>query len=296
MTTRRDVLRTALAGMALGALPGWLATAVAGTALSQDALTAAYRSAAERGRPLLVVVVPPYDSGQGWDRGRLWGAVLNHGDDATLSALATAHLACADLEALRSLVPDGVPDDAWVVRIDTDQVPATHDAFGGDSPRGDVAVERFSEGWQEQEESTLDAQMAWLSGGLRELLLPSSAHLARYAAVEEAAQPADAEALGSRLALGETPSASLAARFPAMVALAASQHPAHRATLVSVLASAARAEWVEERVPGSWWARSHGCGFDFEDHEERFGVGCGMGYVPARASRMLHFYGPEQAW
>jgi len=296
MTTRRDVLRTALAGMTLGTLPGWLATAVAGTARTIDTLTDAYRSAAERGRPLLVVVVPPYDGGDGWDRGRVWGAVLNHGGDATLSTLGLAHVACADLEALRSLLPSGVPDDAWAVRVDTDQVPATHDAFGGALPQTPGDPERWSEAWRAQEETTLDAQIAWLSGGLRELLLPSATHLARYAAQEERAHPAAAEKLGQLLAGGKTPSVDLAARFPAIVALAASQQAASRERLVPVLAASARAEWVEERVPGSWWARSHGCGIDFEDHEEQYGVGCGMGHVPARATRMLHFYGPNKAW
>jgi len=296
MTTRRDVLRGALAGMALGSLPGWLATAVAGVGVTQDGLAAAFRTAAERGRPLLVVVVPDEASGDGWDRGRAWGAVLNHGGDAPLSALAMAHVVCGTLADLAVLLPQGVPDDAWAVRIDTDQVPATHAVFAGASPGRRESAEPWSEGWREEEERIVDAQIAWLGAGLQELLLADATLLARYAVLEEQRASGEVQVLAARLGREEDVPVSLVARFPATVALAATRHPRARIPWAGRLAQAARAEWVEERVPGSWWAVSHGCGIDFEHTEEVVRVACGMGYVPTRAARMLHFYGPSTPW
>ena len=43
-------------------------------------------------------------------------------------------------------------------------------------------------------------------------------------------------------------------------------------------------------VPGAEWATSGGCGTSFENGETNVGVGCGMGHVPARSRRFLHFY------
>jgi len=298
MTTRRDVLRGALAGMELGSLPGWLATAVAGVGVTQDGLAAAFRTAAERGRPLLVVVVPDKDTGDGWERGRAWGAVLNHGGDAPLSALATAHVVCGTLADLAVLLPQGVPEDAWAVRVDTDAVPATHAVFAGKAPQIqlDAGLERWSDGWREEEERVVDAQIAWLGAGLQELLLADATLLARYAVLEEQRAAGEVQVLAARLGREEDVPVSLVAQFPATVALAATRHPRSRIQWAGRLAQAARAEWVEERVPGSWWAVSHGCGIDFEDVDEDFRVGCGMGYVPTRAARMLHFYGPSTPW
>ena len=57
---------------------------------------------------------------------------------------------------------------------------------------------------------------------------------------------------------------------------------------MAALAALGRASWVERVVPGSRWALGSGCGVQIEG-EPPVAVGCGMGYVSAKARRMLFF-------
>jgi hypothetical protein len=52
----------------------------------------------------------------------------------------------------------------------------------------------------------------------------------------------------------------------------------------------AKSHWVEGQVPGSRWARSHGCGVSIEGGRESSGLACGMGHVPKKGERFLYFY------
>jgi hypothetical protein len=56
------------------------------------------------------------------------------------------------------------------------------------------------------------------------------------------------------------------------------------------LAAEVRARVVKERVPGSYWARSHGCGTIIEGVNDNSSFGCGMGHVPTKSQRFLDFY------
>lgn len=56
------------------------------------------------------------------------------------------------------------------------------------------------------------------------------------------------------------------------------------------LAKEVKAKYVEQRVPGSRWGHASGCGTTVEGEEDEMRVACGMGHVPAKASRFLYMY------
>jgi len=58
---------------------------------------------------------------------------------------------------------------------------------------------------------------------------------------------------------------------------------------LSTLATEARARLVRKPPPGARWANATGCGTEIEGEDSRELVGCGMGHVPARSRRFLHF-------
>lgn len=62
--------------------------------------------------------------------------------------------------------------------------------------------------------------------------------------------------------------------------------------------SAARQRAIDthraHRVRGSYWATDAGCGVYVEDVPETGGYDCGMGFVPPRAQRFLHFFAVSQ--
>jgi len=62
------------------------------------------------------------------------------------------------------------------------------------------------------------------------------------------------------------------------------------ASSVKQLAATARAQLVQNRVPGSYWALGSGCGNTIEGDEHPDMVDCGMGHVPAKARRFLYLY------
>jgi hypothetical protein len=62
---------------------------------------------------------------------------------------------------------------------------------------------------------------------------------------------------------------------------------------VQTAAAEVRARVVKQRVPGSHWARSSGCGTIIEGVNDHSMFGCGMGHVPAKSQRFLDFYTQE---
>ena len=67
---------------------------------------------------------------------------------------------------------------------------------------------------------------------------------------------------------------------------------------VAALSSAERAATLQRaidtvrghRIRGSYWASDSGCGVYVEDVPDLGGYDCGMGHVPPRARRFLHFF------
>jgi hypothetical protein len=63
------------------------------------------------------------------------------------------------------------------------------------------------------------------------------------------------------------------------------------ASEVEAQAAQVRQEIVKSRPPGGQWAKGSGCGVSYEEGPElrRGGGSCGMGHIPWRSSRFLHF-------
>ncbi|MCB9690069.1 MAG: hypothetical protein H6735_33820 [Alphaproteobacteria bacterium] len=293
MTTRRDLLRAAALALTV---PAFVADAFGATRSSSslDGLMSAYRAAQKGGRPLLVLVIPD-DDGQRYAHGRLLGAFLNHADDAHLATLALATVVCATPTELAELVPGtAVAADSWALVVETDAVPATTAVFGGEGPPPEKVLVRGAD-WEAEdkaEDLALQKGIDWVGAGLTGLLAKDRAMLARRVAQARTADSAGVAAAEAAVADG-TAHEDHAGRAPAVLAMAATDARGDaRTALVAPMAAVTRATLVRQRVPGSYWASSGGCGVDIEGVEAQFMVDCGMGHVTARAQRALYFWDP----
>lgn len=281
MITRRKAVQLSLL---TAFLPSFLSSAWAASAARTPALFDAHRRAVERGRPLLVMVVPT-DSATWYERGTAFGALLNHGGDDALAAFALCEVACGAADDLAELAGQPVPDDAWYALVETDRVPGAV-RFAAAAPA--VASGRWgSEDWMRDTDAAVETAIRLHRDAVAELVLPDRAALARYAAQAAEADPAAVRQVREALA---DPDPALVARAPATLALAATDGEADRQVAAAVLAEVGRAAVVEQVVPGSRWARSSGCGTMVEGADDNVAYGCGMGYVGAKATRMLYFF------
>ena len=284
---RRNFLAGASA-LALSPLMIQKAFADGAEALRSEALFEAYRRARRAGRPLLVIIVPSKD---GWERGSAWGEYLNHGTEAQLAPLAIFEPACATADELAKLAPQAeVSSDAVLVALDTLKIPAaTH---------------------------TVETKLETSSRGLRRKLYRGNLDRAAYIAAVDAQIDRNIEQLAeaadrARVAVRPTnpdqetalwkPKDGIAydADEPSIEEVAASAgwyieriragwgDP--KGAIKAALADVVRARFRDERIPGSHWARSYGCGTQVEGGEAAM-VACGMGHVNARSVRFLHFY------
>lgn len=60
------------------------------------------------------------------------------------------------------------------------------------------------------------------------------------------------------------------------------------------LAAITRAKLTDGTVPGARWARTAGCGTDFEDDDHGSMVDCGMAFVPEKSQRFLYLLAKAQ--
>ncbi len=91
-----------------------------------------------------------------------------------------------------------------------------------------------------------------------------------------------------------SPDRVIDARNVALTALITGALRAELARLTTVERTSARQRAIDthqtHRIRGSYWASDSGCGVYIEDVPETGGVDCGMGHVPPRARRFLHFF------
>lgn len=261
-------------------------------------------------RPRLMVILPE-DPEHQYRLGHALGEYLNHGQDADLAPLAAVELSCIaaseiDLPAtatgqgsLALLLVAG--DTQRLVRFEL--------------PSEDV----FDRSNELLAERVIDKRIAILSAAVRRAVIDHdqvvgvSQRMLSSSRVQEIALRARAgyaiadwrtdngffviteieapetttrpEPMARSLMPDET------AHFaPALLAVALSVEGKARTSLMSALAAVARRRVVEGEVPGAEWATNGGCATVFENRENNIGVGCGMGYVPDRSRRFLHFY------
>ena len=261
---RREVIRAG----ALLSMPLWIRDAFAGTS-AQDGVrlvSSAFRRAQRAGRPLLVLVIPqeserppPADVGDGlrdllgdlgvrvpdagWARGRAFGAFIMHASDAQLAPLGLVEVIAARQRDLRAVVPAAGQDEALMVLVETDRVPARvrrdegplSEWVRGEGPgREREARER----WASTEKDEARRMVAWVAERVAALVRPGKLSPDRVRALAR-----DAAALR------------------------------------------------RDRLPGSYWGRSTGCGSRVEGRPDMSpGYLCGMGHVSPLSGRFLHFY------
>lgn len=248
----------------------------------------AFRRAQRAGKPLLVLIVPT-DDGVKWERGRAFGAWLNHASNEQLWPLALCEVACATMADLRTLVPSVGAGDPLMVLVETDQLPATVRRLDARLPEVERGRPR-GDNWEQmvrREEQAVDAQIAFLSALLEKGLRDGDA-LSRRATQARAALPPTVVSLAdSPATLGPVEADQVAGLLGPLVGRGRGKDAL---PLVAVLAKGAKQRLTAQRVPGSAWASSHGCGTRIEGEKVQHMIACGMGHVPAKSTRFLYFF------
>lgn len=247
-----------------------------------------FRRAQRAGKPLLVLIVPA-DDGVKWERGRAFGAWLNHASDEQLWSLSLCEVACATMADLRALVPSVGAGDPLMVLVETDRLPATVRRLDARLPEVERGRLR-GDNWEQmvrREEQAVDAQIAVLSTLLEKGLRDGDALSRRATQARAALPPTVASLADSPATLGPEKADQLAGLLGPLVG-----HGRDKDTqkLVAVLAKGAKQRLTSQRVPGSAWASSHGCGTRIEGEQVQRLIACGMGHVPAKSTRFLYFF------
>ena len=291
---RRAFLGAATLGAAAATVPAWVDRAFA-QQLDPDRYAAevanAYRRAALAGRPVLLVVIPP--DAQKHERGQLWGELLNHGADGQLWPLALVEVVAADLASARRILPSLPGEEAIAVVVETD----------GSQRSTAVTVDVPSIGWaahppelvgadpEEWLNRRIDQRIERLAGALEAAIAGDVRMLeGRADAARARLGAADRTRIDHLLRSSARVPADLVRAAPAIVALAA--HRAGAAVLYARLAAVVREDLVECAMPGARWARNGGCGTTIEElpDDQQVMMGCGMGHVPERSQRFVHFF------
>ncbi|HEY8211093.1 MAG TPA: twin-arginine translocation signal domain-containing protein [Myxococcaceae bacterium] len=314
---RRGVLKGLGAAAAAAVWPGWLSEAFAGAPCGvlkgAATLSAAIKRAHDALQPLLILVVPK-DDGEKWDRGRHFGEWLNFGADRDLAPLACAQVVCSEMRAVCQLFPSAPADAepaAFIAQVD--RAPArigiALDSFlPHEASRLSEAVDHegldhlteaerqaFWEGRYERQQLLEDASIQpcidRTGEAIRRAVLGDLASLRRLADARWERMTASDRDMTRRLLGGGSGSALDVVMAAPMLAVAAAERGgAEEDRLTKVLADAARAQFGEQRIPGSKWARASGCGEFVEGEEEQIGIACGMGHVPRKSQRFLYFF------
>ncbi|HYV45165.1 MAG TPA: hypothetical protein VFA20_09910 [Myxococcaceae bacterium] len=318
---RRGLLKGMGVAAAASLWPGWLSEAFAGPpcGVRKGAVTlsAAIQRAHAASRPLLVFTIPA-DDGEKWDRGRHFGEYLNHGSDHDLAPLACTEVVCAELKTLSQLIPsatgplapaDPRENEPVISFADVERSPARiahallsfkqHDAMydrlaelpGLEGLSEEERRQAYTAHWAEQqarEEQGIDDCIRQTSAAIRAAVFGDSAWAKRRAdATWDKLTGSDRELARKMMAGGEgTPEQVLALAPVLAVSAEATGDP----RLEKLLATAARARYCAQRIPGSKWADASGCGETVEGEDDNLAFGCGMGRVPARSQRFLYFF------
>lgn len=280
----------------LATMPVWLREAFAAKACDPDvatrrrlALWAGYARAQQRGKPLLVLVIPkrPIDRG---DRGRAFGELLNHGTDAQLAPLALCEVVCAKLDELRRLLPaQRWRGEPLMVLVETDRVPARAIALQRKLPRWD-GLRGVPWGQRRtRQDAVIDKRIRTLARLIRSAVLGRPGTLARRAARVRSKLTKGHVGRLERAPVDKLPG-ELVRRGAPLLALRAARRRAGQVETDHALAETVRSAIVKRPPPGARWARSYGCGVTVEGVKQVVSVACGMGHVPKKSGRMLYFF------
>jgi hypothetical protein len=179
---RRRLLRAGAAALGLAAAPGWIRRAFADISAAAEKaapaqVAAARQRAFSRERPLVVIVVPD-DEAQRPQRGRVWGAFLNHGKPAELAPLGTGDVICARVKDL-ALPSGGELGEPWLVVLAEGAAPR---ASAGKLP----GLDSLGVVGRDAGNQLLEQQIAALAKMVKDVLLPAGAPAPGKAALDEA--------------------------------------------------------------------------------------------------------------
>src|SRR5690606_1498698 len=131
-----------------------------------------YRRARRTGKPLLVLIIPADDQKK-WQRGALWGAFLNYGNNRQLAPLAQCEVVCATAAELHKLVPDAAQNEPLAVLVESNALPAkTHavrvEIKPSESTSTDWAVR------DAEADARIDEQTARVARALERAIVPNA--------------------------------------------------------------------------------------------------------------------------
>lgn len=182
MKRRVFLTGAAAATTALLSWPAWLREAFADPCdadaerkgerdtVSAAALVAgAFRRAKKSGRQLLVLVIPANDSAR-YERGQVFGELLNHGTNADLAPLATVEVICATMAEVALVVPTDLSVEPLMLLVDPTRVPATTTPLDVALPSDVTAPDSDWEARRKAEGETAGRRIALLGGLLRKHL------------------------------------------------------------------------------------------------------------------------------
>ncbi|MCC7170132.1 MAG: hypothetical protein IT459_06770 [Planctomycetes bacterium] len=260
--------------------------------------------ARKAGKPLLVLVIPS-EPGAASERGEWFGSWLALADAALLADLALFERICVPMAALADLgVRDVDPKTEPVMLFIETHEDAPH-AIAIDGALDEELVRAFANPWLQEGESyeaaelrmgtAIRARNAALTGWLRDTVKLDE-RMPRLAAQVDATLTDDERAqIAKHLAQPAAIDRTLLERAGAVVrdAIPVAETKQQEAAIRAI--AAVTADAIRTKPPaGAVWARSSGCGFEFEDpnrhgDSDDAGIECGMGFVPEEGKRFLFF-------
>jgi hypothetical protein len=252
-----------------------------------------YRRARRTAKPLLVLIIPA-DDGKKYERGAVWGAYLNHGSDRQLAPLAQCEVVCATAAELRKLVPGAGGGGPLAVLVETGKLPGSYQAIHMKSNPIEAAARASLYTSAAEIDDLIDKRTSQVARILKRRIAPNIEVATRRVRESETVHrdPQGAKAAIDAIRRHEAVADKRIDQFSAeiMQALLLSKDRVESRRLAAALAKLVRRELKDERVPGSRWARSGGCGTNVEGHDSNMIIGCGMGSVPEKSQRFLYFF------
>jgi len=244
----------------------------------------AYRRASAVGKPLLILVIPAKDDRK-YERGQVFGALLNHGGAGVYLDLALCELVCAKIAQVnRELKGLEIKGEPLMLLVETD----------GAAPRSTAIDPQLQYDFGgvgfDKVEALVKERLDKVAEALHAAVAPDAATIAARAAVAETRLGADAaKALRAAVVAGKPAQPETLDRGAAIVRAAAENPDARRLEALESLAAGAAKRVAGPAPAGAKWAESTGCGVAVEGEPAAL-VGCGMGQVPKLSQRFLWFF------
>ncbi len=253
-----------------------------------DGLRGEIAKARERGKPLLVLVIPSKDEAK-WDRGRTLGAWINHAGEDGMADLSLVDVVCAGADEVASQFPEIDPaEEPWMFFVDT---------------RGKLPMVLPID----PELPKLEGQVGAFLGGMNVDQIIRDRIAALEAAVHEAVAGGDRLEFLARQSSAKLSTTELAVIDSLLLArldtdlldrgaarlrfVASKKSRTVRGRVTTQLAEVGVTRHRQEPPGGAKWATSSGCGVCVEgDKGMGIAVLCGMGFVPELSRRFLYFF------